>query len=280
MTSNCGIVGFNGPSVTGTHGNNVASIVSGHVSKWSIGTNRYTLRSGNRGFWIDGHHYLEGLTYAIAICPGSGGDGIGDGLNCIGGVGECLRNRSLGSGLVTLTGDVAISRYSPSIGGICGNYCGSRICRSDCEGIAGANRWSASLNFWCWVDRYRKIKGRSGTRSAFWRQCINNILWGIGGISKSVGKCILGRWLRTFPGNVRVIGFDCPSILSIYWDDIASSMGCRVRKRGIRTNSYGFIYNFWCWIYLNCKIERCSHTKTITRNEHINNSLRCIGSIS
>ena len=131
LTSNCGIVGFYSPSVTGTYWNNVASIVGGHISKRGIGADRHTLRSSNRGFWIDGHQYLEGLTYAIAIRSGSGGDGVGDRLNGVGGVRECLRNGILGSGLVSFTRDIVVGSYRPGIGGIRWYDCTSPICRRD-----------------------------------------------------------------------------------------------------------------------------------------------------
>ena len=112
--------------------------------------------------WVDGDDNLEGCSDAVACRSGGRGDGVGNSLNRIGDVGECLGNRILTSCLGTLTGDVGISRYGPGVGSICGNYGGPSVGRRYAEGIAGANCRGTILD-----DRFRINGNDEGIRRAW-----------------------------------------------------------------------------------------------------------------
>ena len=90
MPCDVGINCFDGPGVQGISGNDVsiASLCS-RVGDWGIGTgsNGFT---NNRWPWIDRYEDLEGLSNATSCNSGGRGNGVGDGLNRIGDVGECL----------------------------------------------------------------------------------------------------------------------------------------------------------------------------------------------
>ena len=73
-----------------------------------IGTDNFALECGYRRLRIDSDNNLEGCSDTISSRSGSRGDCVGDGLNRVGEIGECLRDRSLGDRLATLSGDVGV----------------------------------------------------------------------------------------------------------------------------------------------------------------------------
>ena len=73
-----------------------------------IGTDNFALECGYRRLRIDSDNNLEGCSDTISSRSGSRGDCVGDGLNRVGNVGECLRDGSLGNSLGTLSREVSI----------------------------------------------------------------------------------------------------------------------------------------------------------------------------
>ena len=98
-----------------------------------------------------------------------------------------------------------------------------------------------------------------------------------------MGKRTLGSCLCTFSGNVRVIGFDGPSvqgigrnyIVVVYTTTICSS----ISDRSIRTGSNGLVCNFWGRVYLYRKIKCRSRTSSADRSEGIDDGLLRVGGI-
>ena len=100
FSSDVVVICFDDPGILGIGRNYISVVCStticSSIADWSIGTGRNSF-VGNLRFWVYGDDNLEIRTDAITRRSGGRGDRLGNGLNRVGNVGKCLRDRSLSS---------------------------------------------------------------------------------------------------------------------------------------------------------------------------------------